>query len=196
MWSPLPSHKFFRLKKILKNEGFPYETFRYCEKINFRQNCDTTSYAIFLKQKVSERQGFPYEVFWYCETKKFRQKVVISHFYPKSFSIKELFRKMKGSPTNFSVLWETQFSTKPWYIILCTFFNSEIFWNKRVLQGAFSVLCDKKFSREIRDIPPPIHKIFRQKKFWKIIGSPTKLFGAVRKSNFDKIVIHHLMQIF
>ena len=188
--------KVFDRRIFLKNEGFPYETFRYCEKINFRQNRDTPSYANFLNQKVSERQGLPYEVFWYCETKKFREKVVISHFYPKSFSIKEFFQKMKGSPTIFSVLWENQLSTKPWYIILCNFFNPDYFWNTRVLLRIFSVLWDKRVSREICDIPVLSIQFFVLKKIWMMEGSPTKFFGTVRKSIFDKMVIHHLMQFF
>ena len=63
-------------------KGSTYEIFRYCEKINFRQNRDTPSYAIFLVQKFSETQGSPYEIFRYCETKKFREKVVIYPSHP------------------------------------------------------------------------------------------------------------------
>ena len=53
---PFLSIKFFD-NCFLKNEGFPYENFRYCEKINFRQNRDTPSYAIFLIQKIFETKG-------------------------------------------------------------------------------------------------------------------------------------------
>ena len=119
---PLLAIKTFDKRKVLKIERFPYEIFRYCEKINFRQNGDTPSYAIFLIQNFYETQWSPYEVFRNCETKKFREKILISHFYPKNFSIKEI--------------------------------------------------------------------------FWKMKGSLTKIFGTVRKSIFDKMVIHHLMQFF
>ena len=44
---PLLSIKCFDKRTFLKNEGFSYENFRYSEKINFRQNRDTLSYANF-----------------------------------------------------------------------------------------------------------------------------------------------------
>ena len=55
---PLVSRNIFDKGIFLRNEGFPYETFRYCEKINFRQNHDTPSYAIFLIQKFSETKWY------------------------------------------------------------------------------------------------------------------------------------------
>ena len=57
---PFLSIKFFDERVFLKNEGFPYEIFRYCDKIIIWHNCDTPSYAIFLIQKLSETQASPY----------------------------------------------------------------------------------------------------------------------------------------
>ena len=74
---PYLSLKIFDKRTFLKNEGFSYENFRYCEKISFRQNRDTLPYAIFLIQNLSDTKGPFYEIFWYCETKKFRHEIVI-----------------------------------------------------------------------------------------------------------------------
>ena len=116
---PLLAIKSFDNRKYMKNEGFPYEVFRYCEKINFRQNRDTPSYAIFLIQKFSE---------------------------------------------------------------------------KKVPLGISSVLWDKKVSRENRDLPFLATNLSMKEKFSKMNGSPSKIFGTVRKSIFDKIVVQLLMQ--
>ena len=151
---PPPIHKKFRQKKFLKNKWFPYETFRWCEKIKFRQNCDTPSHANFLIQKFFETQDSSYEIIRYCETKKFRENVVISHFYPQKVFDRRIFLKNEGfSYEKFRYCWENQFSTKSWYTILCTFFNPEIFWNKRVPLRIISVLWDEKISREKCDLP-------------------------------------------
>ena len=53
---PFLSIKLFDKRTFLKTEGVPYEIFWYCEKINFRQNLDTPSYAISLFQKFSEKR--------------------------------------------------------------------------------------------------------------------------------------------
>ena len=78
---PLLAIKMFDKRKVLKNERFSFEKFRYCEKINFRQNRDTTSYAIYLFQKFSEKKG-PTRSFFGTVRQKFREKVVISPCYP------------------------------------------------------------------------------------------------------------------
>ena len=71
---PLLAIKSFDNRKYMKNEGFPYEVFRYCEKINFRRNCDTSSYAIFLIQKFSEKKGPPRNFFGTVRQKSFERK--------------------------------------------------------------------------------------------------------------------------
>ena len=53
---PILSIKIFDKRFFLKKVGFPYESFRYCEKIIFRQTRDTPSYAIFLFQIFSEKK--------------------------------------------------------------------------------------------------------------------------------------------
>ena len=56
-WYPPPSQEIFDDGIFLKTEGVPYEVFRYSEKINFRQNRDTPSYAIFLFQNFFWKKG-------------------------------------------------------------------------------------------------------------------------------------------
>ena len=78
---------------------------------------------------------------------------MITPSYPSKFPIPENFWKTESPLRNFSVLWENHFSTKSWCSILCNFCNPEFFWNKRVHRRVFSVLRDKRVSRENRDIP-------------------------------------------
>ena len=54
---PLLAIKTSDKRKFLKNEGFPHKILRYCDWINFWQNRDTPSYAIFSIQKFSEKKG-------------------------------------------------------------------------------------------------------------------------------------------
>ena len=158
--------KCFDKKNFLKNKGFPYQIFRYCEKIKFRQNCDTPSLANFLIQKFSETQDSPYEIIQYCETKKFREKVVISHFYPQKVFDRRLFLKNEGfSYENFRYCWENHFSTKSWYTIFCIFFKPEIFRNKRVPLRNFSVLWENQFST--KSWYTILCNFFKPESFWK-----------------------------
>ena len=71
---PLLSINFFDQRNFLKNEGFPYEFSRYCEKIIIRQNCDTPSYKNFFNQTFSERQASPTNFFGTVRQKSFERK--------------------------------------------------------------------------------------------------------------------------
>ena len=158
---PLLALKTFEKRKVLKIERFPCEIFRYCEKINFRQNGDTPSYAIFLIQNFYETQGSPYEVFRYCETKKFREKVVISHFYPKNFSIKEIFWKMKGSLKKIFGTVRKPIFDKMVIHHLMQFFEPRIFMKHKDPPTKFSGTVRQKSFERKSWYPPPIHKLFR-----------------------------------
>ena len=98
--------KIFDKRTFLKTKGIPYEVFWYCEKINIRQNRDTTSYAIYLMRKFSE---------------------------------------------------------------------------KNVPLGVFYVVWDKEVSRESRDIPPPVIKVFDKRTFLKTEGIPYEVFRYCEK---------------
>ena len=128
---PLLSINFFDKRFFLKNEGSPYEFFRYCEKINFRQNRDTPSYAIFFNPEFFWNPRVPLRIFSVLWGKISERK----SWYPlpihNFFRIKKFSEKWRVPLRIFSVLWENQFPTKSWYTILCIFFNPEIFWNKR-----------------------------------------------------------------
>ena len=91
---------------------------------------------------------------------------------------------MKESLRNFSVLWENHFSTKLWYTTLCNFFNPEIFWNTSVPLLTFSVLSDKKGSREVRDIPFLSKKLLDKRFFLKSEGVPYEIVRYCEKINF------------
>ena len=108
---PLPAIKNSDKSKFLKNEGFPYKVLRYCEKINFRQNRDTLSYAIFIILKFSETKRSPYKIFWYCETKSFRDKIVIPLFCIKTFDTTNFLKHRIVPLRNFPALWDKKIST-------------------------------------------------------------------------------------
>ena len=194
-WYHPPSHNFSDKRKFLKIEGFPYKILRYCERINFRQSRDTLSYAIFLIQKFSGKRvrlGM-FSVLW---DKKVSRK---SRDFPllsiKIFD-KRIFLIKKGFPyETFRCCKKINFrqnrDTQSFAISLFQKISE-----KKVLLGIFSVLWDKKISRENRDNAFLSIKIFDKRNFWKKKGSPTKVFGTVRKSIFDEIVIHHLMHFF
>ena len=49
------------------------------------------------------RSGY-HEFFWYCESVKIRQKNVVFRFHAQKVPIPEIFPKIEGLPTKFSVL--------------------------------------------------------------------------------------------
>ena len=66
--------KIFDKRTFLKTKGIPYEVFWYCEKINIRQNRDTTSYAIYLMRKFSEKKGPPRSFLCSVRQRSFERK--------------------------------------------------------------------------------------------------------------------------
>ena len=76
----------------------------------------------------------------------------------------------------------------------------EICWNTEVFpQRNFLVLCDKYFSTENLDTPPPplIQKLFCYRTFSEthIRRVPLRNFSALRQKIFDRIVISPLLSI-
>ena len=69
----------------------------------------------------------------------------------------------------------------PSYAIFC---NPELFWNTRVPLRSFSVLWDKKVSRENRDIPLLALKTFDKRTFLKTEGIPYEVFRYSEKIIF------------
>ena len=137
-----------------------------------------------LIQKISETKESPYDFFRYCETKIFQRKPWYPPPIHKIFRQKNVSEKFRVPLRNLLVLWEIQFSTKSWYTILCNFFNPEIFWKERVLRGIFSVLWDKKVSRESRDFPLLSIKFFDKRTFLKKEGFSYEKFWYCEKINF------------
>ena len=90
----------------------------------------------------------------------------------------------KGSPTKVFGTVRKSIFDKIVIHHLMQFLYSRKFLKKRVLLGVLPVLWDKKASRESRDISLLAIKISDKRKFWKMKGSPTKLFGTVRKLFF------------
>ena len=168
----LLSKKFFDKRMFLKNEGFPYKTFRYCEKIKFRQNRGTPSYAIFFCRNFLKHKGPPTNFFGTVRQRSFERKSWYALPIHNFFRWKIILKNEGFHLRNFSVLWEIQLSTKSWYTILCNFFNPEYFWNTEI----FSVLWDKKVSRENRDIPFLSIKLFDTRNFLRNAGSTYELF--------------------
>ena len=165
MISP-PAIKIFDKRTFPKTEGIPYEIFRYCEKVNFRQNRGTTSYAIYLIRKFSEKEGPPriFSVVWDKEVS--RESRNISLLAIKNFDKRIFCENCRNPLQNFAVLWEKQFSTKSWYTFLCNFLNPETFWNKSVPYKTFWYYETKKF-RDKTVIPLFCIKSFDTRNFLK-----------------------------
>ena len=136
-------------------------------------------YSRFFLKKRSPRNFFGT-----VRQKNFREKVVISLSYPETFSIKESFWKEKGSPTKFFGTVRKAIFDKNVIHHLMQFFNPEFFSLKRATLGIFSVLWDKKISRENRDSPFLSKKIFDKRNFLKKEGFPYKTFWYSEKINF------------
>ena len=180
---PLLSGIFFDKVNFLRNEGFPYEIFRYCEKITFWQNHDTPSYAIFLIQKFSETKGTSQEIFSVLWDKKISRENRDIPFLSIKFFDKKNFWKTKGSPTKLFGTVRKSFFDKIVIHHLMQFFNPEIFWNTSVPLLTFSVLSDKKASREILDITFLSIKLFVKRTFLKTEGVPYEIFRYCEKIN-------------
>ena len=99
----------------------------------------------------------------------------------KTFDKRSFSENWRSPLRNFTVLWENQFSTKSWYTILCNFFNPESFSNRRVTLGLFSLVWDKKGSRESRDIPLLPINFFDKRIFLKNEWFPYEVFRYCEK---------------
>ena len=128
---PLLAKKNSDKRKFLKDEGFPYKTLRYCERINFRQSRDAPSYAIFLIQKFSGKR-FPLGVFSLLWDKKVSRESRDNPLLAINISDQRKFLKNEGFPYKILRYCEKinfgQSRDTPSYAI---FFNPEIFWKKR-----------------------------------------------------------------
>ena len=104
-WYPLLIRKFFRNSLFFwTTEGFPFETFRYCETKNLTKNRDTTPSSfgtvrqklwqksvihqpLLLSTKIFDTRNFwktdvfPYETFGLSATKNYLHKKLISPSY-------------------------------------------------------------------------------------------------------------------
>ena len=195
LWYPLPIHKNFDKRTFLKTEGVPYESFRYCEKINFRQNRDTPSYAISLFQKLSEKKVLlgVLPVLW---DKKVSRESRDNPLLAIKISVKRKFLKNEGFPyKNLRYCERINFRQSrdtPSYAI---FLIQKISGKNGPPRSSF--YCETKKFREKIVISPFYPETFPTKEtFWKKKGSPTKFFGTLRKSIIDRIVIQYLMQFF
>ena len=70
------------------------------------------SLAFFDAPNKWNTKGLIYEVFRHCETKNFRRKLVIPPIMHKIFRYPKFSETLKGSPWNFSALWDKKFSTE------------------------------------------------------------------------------------
>ena len=134
----------------------------------------------FLKPRVVTLRNFP--ALW---EKKFS---TVNNDNPLlSFKISDTrnFLKDRESPYEFFLYCEKnnfrQIRDTPSYAI---FIDPEIFWNKRVPLRLFSVLWDKKISKESRDIPFLSIKFFDKRMFLKKGGFPHEIFWYCDKFNF------------
>ena len=111
---PFLSMNFFDKSIFLKNEGFPYELFRYCEKINFRQNRDTPSYAFFYST-VFPKHKDPLRNFSVQWDKKFATQNRDAPLLHENFRYQKVSETQSCSFTNFSgTVSQKNFDGKKW----------------------------------------------------------------------------------
>ena len=153
-YTPLFSYpKTFSKPEVFWNtEGFPYETFRFCERKNLTKNCDTRPSSFILKTfrypKFSEtKEGSPTKLFGTVSQKLGKNNVINTPLLlSKNIFDTRSFLKLRRVPLRiFLVLWDKNFE-KNWDTRACSF----------------------------------IHKIFRYPKFSETqTCSPTKLLDSV-----------------
>ena len=111
----------------------------------------------------------------------------------KIFRYPKFSETLKGSPWNFSALWDKKFSTEnldtdtppPFYP---NFFDTRNYCNsKGFTYGNFRHCETKNFWRKILTLPPSLIQTFSVPEISETLkGSPTKFFGTVRQKKFDK----------
>ena len=133
-------------------------------------------------------EWFFFEIFCYCDTNKFWQKSVISRLsFRKIFDAQNYLEHRRVHLRVFLrrqkvVLYPPCAQNSPIPR------SSEIQMNSPT---TFSLLWDKKFFEENRNIPPLMHKIFCCTKFFgTLMRSPDIVFGTVRQEFFDTILCY------
>ena len=178
-WSPFFCIKSFHTTKFLKHRILPLRNFPalWDKKISTVLNDNPllsfkiSDTRIFLRDRKS-----PYENFLYCEKSNFRQIRDTPSCAIFFWSRKIL--KQKSPPTFFfGTARRKNCHTKSWSPLLC-----------------IESFDTRNFSTVINDNPLLSVKISDTRIFLRDRESPTNFFGTVRKTTFDKIVIHHLMQ--
>ena len=168
---PFLSIKIFDKRTFLRNEGFPNENFRYCEKIIIRLNCETPSYAIFFNPELFWNTRVPlrrFSVLWDKKVSKENRDIPLLAI---QIFDKRTFLKTEGIPYEVfryceKIIFRHYRNTQSYAIFLFPNFSE-----KRVPVGVFSVEWDKKVSRENRDIPFLSIKIFEERIFsekWRV----------------------------
>ena len=174
---PLLSINFFDKRNFLKNEGFPYEFFRYCEIKNLRHKVVMPLFCmkIFDTRKFLKHRVVPLRIIPALWGKKIS---TVKNDNPLlSFKISDTRNFLKGREPPTKIFGAVRKTTFDKIVIhhLMLFFDPEIFWNKRIPLRVFSVLR-QKISRENRDNPFLSIKIFDKRIFLKKEGFPYEIF--------------------
>ena len=197
---PPPSYpKLFDTRNYCNSKGFPYGSFRHCERKNFRLKVlklpppslihKFFASGIFLKHGT---EGFPYEIFRHCGTKKFSTENLDAPPSPsliQTFSIPEIIATVKDCPTN---LFSTETKIFPRKLNLDTpllssnFFVTRNYCNSEGLPyGIFRHCETKNFRRKIL-MPPLLIQTFSIPEIIATLKDcPTKIFGTLRQKVFD-----------
>ena len=174
------------------------------QKIFHRKSCSSPpppSYPkiFYILEILWSTQWFPYEVFRYCETKQFRQKIVMPapSLIPNIFRYQKFCETQKGSPTNFfGTVRQKIFEGKSWYFpfsLIFKLFRYQKFsetQHRRVPLRNVSVLWDKNFSTQNRDITLWSIRFFDTRNHWHPKGFPYKICRHCERKKFrQKFVI-------
>ena len=180
-----------------RSESQPLPTFLkyYDAKLWYRPRSYAWKFSI--PEFFWNQEGFPHEIFWDSETKQFRRKIVIlaPSLISNIFRYPKLVTHLKVSLRKFSAVSDKKIRRRtvipPPHPFLCMkSFDAKIFFkHRRVPLRSFSILWDKKFSIENRDIPLLCLKFLIPQSSETLKGFPTKVFGTVRQKKFRRRIL-------
>ena len=193
---PPLSINFFDTRNFVKQRRVPLRSFSVLWDNKFSiENRDIPLWGIkfFNTPNFLKHWRDAHEIFRYCETRIFRRKNVISPLLSINFfRYQKISGKQKGSFTKLSVsvLWDENFSTKPWSFpppLLETFWYQNSFETQKGSPTNFIGTLRQKFFNGVYWYPLFMHKILRCTKFSETQKcSLTKFFGTVWQKVFDE----------
>ena len=142
-------------------KGSTYENFWYCKKINFRQNCDTPSHAIFFNPEFFWNTRVPVRIFPVLWGKKVSRESRDNSLLLIKFFDKRMFLKIGGFPYEFfGTVRTSSFDKIVIHILMLFFYSRNFLKHNNPPTNFFGTVRQRSFERKSW-YPFPIHKFFR-----------------------------------